>query len=240
MLIQSSAFDFYAASERFPRYLLGPNGASYDVTKTPLNEALGTDKPYWDWLAVKIKPEDIGKGSGVGYSGVPDPKSWSHLKPDADGLIKRPELENFGLGMVGGGKVSGSALPFGECTYAPIHTWLVQLTQTRLSLGQAPHWRYRCGRRRWCWYVVHHSTAVRLANHRTVTGGFILQLLQSFPHFKCIVQDRPEVIAQAKDGFWPSQGAQYLRTRAVTLQSHDFFTPNPIKGAAIYWLRGIM
>lgn len=74
----------------------------------------------------------------------------------------------------------------------------------------------------------------------TNTGGFALQLLQSFPHFKCVIQDRPEVIKDAQEKFWPKHGAKYIQSGNVVLQAHDFFTPNPAKGAAVYWLRGIM
>lgn len=107
--------DVYAASERFPKSLLGPKGASYDVMETAWQEAMGTNKSRWDWLSEKVNPEHI-INNDVGYSGVPDPKRWNYLQPDSEGLIKRPELDNFSLAMVGGGKVSGSSLPFGKQT----------------------------------------------------------------------------------------------------------------------------
>lgn len=97
--------------ERFPKYLLGPKGSSYNVAETALTEALGTEKSYWDWLAERVRPEHISNGT---YSSVPDPGAWGHLKVDGDGLVKRPEMEIFSIGMVGGGKVNGSSLPFGK------------------------------------------------------------------------------------------------------------------------------
>lgn len=140
-----SSINFYAASERLPRYLLGPRGSSYKVTETALTEALGTDKPYWDWLGEKVKPDQINKSGG--HSGVPDP-SLSNLKPDENGLVHRPELEIFRLGMVGGGKVNGSALPFGQYAHALLKA---STDDARLSMEQIAPGFDNCGRRCWRW-----------------------------------------------------------------------------------------
>lgn len=53
---------------------------------------------------------------GIGYPGLPGggPVS-SHEKDD---LVSRPELEVFGLAMLGGGKVFGAAHPYGESASA--------------------------------------------------------------------------------------------------------------------------
>ncbi|KAJ5456732.1 O-methyltransferase [Penicillium desertorum] len=194
--------DVYSASERFPKSLLGPKGASYDVAETALQEALGTPKSRWDWLSERVRPDQI-TNDGVGYSGVADPQNWTHLQPDSDGLIKRPELDNFGLAMVGGGKVSGAALPFD-------YPW------DELPKG---------------------ATVVDVGGG---VGGFDLQLLTSYPHFTCVVQDRAEVIRQAEETFWPQNGQHLVQSGSVTFQTHDFFQPNPVKNADVYWLRAIL
>lgn len=82
------------------------------MAETAFQEAVGTIKPRWDWLAERAPPKKI-TNADIGYPGVPDPKNWI-LRPDSKGLVGRPELENFGLAMVGGGMVSGAAHPFGE------------------------------------------------------------------------------------------------------------------------------
>lgn len=111
-MCHASHLDIYTVSDRLPRYLLGPKGHSYDVCETSFQEALGTAKPRWDWLAERVSPKEI-TNDGIGYPGVPNPNNWLHLSPDADGKIPRPELDTFSLAMVGGGKVSAASHPFG-------------------------------------------------------------------------------------------------------------------------------
>ncbi|GKZ28708.1 hypothetical protein AbraIFM66950_011775 [Aspergillus brasiliensis] len=100
----------YRASEYLPRYLLGSKGASYDVRETALQEAIGIDVPLWEWLAKKV-PLDQVQAKGPGYPSVPD-VSNCNLIPDDDGMVLRPELNNFALAMAGGGKASGAAHAF--------------------------------------------------------------------------------------------------------------------------------
>lgn len=113
MLTVSSNYDLYTASDHLPKYLLSDKGASYDVTETAFQNAIGTTKPRWDWLAEKKSPDQVSPGSGVGYPGIPSAAN-ANLKPDNNGLVTRPELEDFGLAMIGGGKTSGAAHPFGQ------------------------------------------------------------------------------------------------------------------------------
>ena len=60
-----------------------------------------------------MPPEQVSPKNGVGYPGVPSAANVN-ITPDAKGLVTRPELENFGLAMIGGGKTSGAAHPFGQ------------------------------------------------------------------------------------------------------------------------------
>lgn len=80
----------------------------------------------------------------------------------------------------------------------------------------------------------------RPRTNNEIIGGFTYQLVSSYPHFKFTVQDRAEVIQQAKDTFWPEKAPQHLQSGAVTLQTHDFFQANPIKDADVYWYRAIL
>lgn len=72
------------------------------------------------------------------------------------------------------------------------------------------------------------------------TGGFILQLLPVYPNLRYVVQDRPEVIKQAKEEIWPQEAPSAVKEGRVTFMEHDFFEPNPVKGADVYWLRGVL
>lgn len=199
--VQLFNFDIYTASDHLPKYLLSKKGASYDVTETAFQCAVGTTKPRWDWLAERIPPKQVSPETGVGYPGVPSAANVK-VKPDNFGLVTRPELENFGLAMIGGGKTSGAAHPFD-------FPWG--------DLGEA--------------LVVDVGGGV---------GGFVLQLLPIYSKLRYIVQDREEVIKQAKEEVWPREAPDAVRDGRVSFIVADFFEVNPVTGADIYWLRGIL
>lgn len=83
-----------------------------------------------------------------------------------------------------------------------------------------------------------HALAIVECLH--VIGGFVLQLIPAYPKLKFVVQDRAEVLKQAQEEIWPTQAPDALIDGRVTFMVHDFFEPNPVKGADVYWLRGIM
>jgi hypothetical protein len=95
-----------------PRYLLGPKGASYRVDETAFHNAMGTNKPLWEWMNER-HPSDKVTSDGPGYPGVPDISNCDVVL-DQQGLLGRPELANFALAMVGGGVTSGTAHAFGK------------------------------------------------------------------------------------------------------------------------------
>lgn len=106
-----SNLDLYTASDHLPKYLLGKKGASYKVDETPFQEAVGTTKPRWEWLEEKIPADQLALG-GTGYPGIPDATEVIN-GAQKGGLVTRPEHEVFGLAMLGGGMVFGSAHPYG-------------------------------------------------------------------------------------------------------------------------------
>jgi hypothetical protein len=106
-----SNLDLYTASDYLPKSLLGSKGASYKVEETAFQDAVGTEKPRWEWLEERIPAGQLA-GSGTGYPGIPDVKALLS-ESENDKLIARPELEVFGLAMLGGGLVFGSAHPYG-------------------------------------------------------------------------------------------------------------------------------
>ena len=54
------------------------------------------------------------------------------------------------------------------------------------------------------------------------------------------MQDLPELVEQGTKEIWPREAPKALAEGRVTLMPHDFFKPNPVKEADIYWLRGVM
>ena len=58
--------------------------------------------------------------------------------------------------------------------------------------------------------------------------------IQAFPNLKCIVQERPEVVAE-----FASSAPAELGNR-FSFAEHDFFTQQSVKGADVYLLRWIL
>lgn len=113
--VQLFGLHIYAASEHLPRYLLGAKGASYKVNETAFHDAMATDKPLWEWMTERHPPDQV-VSNGPGYPGVPDLSNWDRTVDD-DGCMGRPELDNFALAMVAGGKTSGAAHAFGKSSH---------------------------------------------------------------------------------------------------------------------------
>ncbi|KAL8717981.1 MAG: hypothetical protein Q9225_004840 [Loekoesia sp. 1 TL-2023] len=104
-------FDLYTASDHLPRTLLDPKmGQSYNVDSTAIQSAVGTTKPRWEWLEERIPAHELLNPTGQGYPGAFGPDIQVALESkDTEGLVKRPELATFGLAMLGGGRVTGTA-----------------------------------------------------------------------------------------------------------------------------------
>ncbi|EIM79956.1 S-adenosyl-L-methionine-dependent methyltransferase [Stereum hirsutum FP-91666 SS1] len=66
-------------------------------------------------------------------------------------------------------------------------------------------------------------------------GAVPLALAKSYPSLKIVVQDRDTVTAQA-NGELP----EAVRSGRVKLQGHDFYTPQPVKGASVFLLKQIL
>jgi hypothetical protein len=65
-------------------------------------------------------------------------------------------------------------------------------------------------------------------------------LSKIYPDLKFIVQDRAPALEQAQREIWPRENPEALNTGRVRFLEHDFFNPNPIVGADVYWLRYIL
>jgi hypothetical protein len=109
---------------------VGPKGASYKVNETAFHNAMGTDKPLWEWMTQRLPSNQV-TSDGPGYPGVPE---LARCEPtiDQQGLVGRPELSNFALAMVGGGRASGAAHAFG---IIPLGTNVSEKYNLRLLIG---------------------------------------------------------------------------------------------------------
>jgi O-methyltransferase domain len=64
--------------------------------------------------------------------------------------------------------------------------------------------------------------------------GFVcVALAEKFPNLKFVVQDLPKTVADA-----PSKIPADLHSR-IEFQAHDFYTPQPVKDADVYFFRWI-
>jgi len=70
-------------------------------------------------------------------------------------------------------------------------------------------------------------------------GTQTLLITKTHPHLKMVVQDQAELKDQAEE-FWATKDPQAIPSGRVEWQAVDFFKPQPIKGAAVYFLRGVV
>lgn len=61
-----------------------------------------------------------------------------------------------------------------------------------------------------------------------------------YPNLNFVVEDRAPVLQQGESEVWPRENPSALTEGRVKFVQHDFFKDNPIKDAAVYWLRYIM
>ncbi|KAF5387187.1 hypothetical protein D9615_001587 [Tricholomella constricta] len=70
-------------------------------------------------------------------------------------------------------------------------------------------------------------------------GSCVLHLFKEYPNLHYVVQDLPKQITAAAE-FWQENAPEAVPSGKVTLQAHNFFTPQPVKGAAVYFLRVVI
>ncbi|KAG6888544.1 hypothetical protein C0995_007556 [Termitomyces sp. Mi166 len=70
-------------------------------------------------------------------------------------------------------------------------------------------------------------------------GSCTLHLYKAFPKINYVVQDLEKQIVAAAS-FWQENAPEAVLSGKVILRAHDFFTPQPVKGAAVYFLRMVI
>ncbi|KZV76669.1 S-adenosyl-L-methionine-dependent methyltransferase [Peniophora sp. CONT] len=71
-------------------------------------------------------------------------------------------------------------------------------------------------------------------------GSQSLILARNFPHLCLVIQERDVVIPDAEK-YWVEEGmADVVESGRAKLQVHDFFTPQPVKDAAVFYVRGVL
>ncbi|KAI1466076.1 putative O-methyltransferase [Daldinia caldariorum] len=70
-------------------------------------------------------------------------------------------------------------------------------------------------------------------------GSFDLQLARLYPELRFVVQDQPTVVEQGVS-IWQKEFPEALESGRARLMAHDFFKPNPVKEADVYWMRHVL
>jgi hypothetical protein len=65
-------------------------------------------------------------------------------------------------------------------------------------------------------------------------GYFCVALARKYPHLRFVVQDMPKTINQATANAVPEFSDR------ITFQAHDFYTPQPVKDADVFFFRWIV
>ncbi|GAA6008220.1 hypothetical protein JCM10207_000043 [Rhodosporidiobolus poonsookiae] len=71
-------------------------------------------------------------------------------------------------------------------------------------------------------------------------GAVSLQLAKAVPSLKLVLQDRKEVVEGPGRALWEKEFPDKLSSGSVQLVAHNFFEPQPVKGADLYFLRCII
>lgn len=130
----------------------------------------------------------------------------------------RPELPLFAKAMVAVGKVTSTVHIFD-------YPWESLGDQTVVDVGGG------FGKND----LIHHI----LKFPADQIGGFATLLAQHYPKLRIVVQDRAEVVAKGVDHL-QQQDAKLAEEGRIEFIAHDFFAEQPVKGAAVYWLRYIL
>ncbi|KAI1104725.1 putative O-methyltransferase [Jackrogersella minutella] len=70
-------------------------------------------------------------------------------------------------------------------------------------------------------------------------GSFDLQLARLYPELRFVVQDQAVATEQGV-AMWQKEFPEALESGRARFVTHDFFTPNPIKAADVYWMRHVL
>ncbi|KAL0059267.1 hypothetical protein AAF712_013991 [Marasmius tenuissimus] len=70
-------------------------------------------------------------------------------------------------------------------------------------------------------------------------GSVTHNIIKSYPDLKFVVQDLPGVVEDGKK-WWSSNMPEAISSGQITLQAHDFFTPQPQKNATVFMIKQIL
>jgi len=70
-------------------------------------------------------------------------------------------------------------------------------------------------------------------------GHVSLTIAKKYPHLRVVMQDLARSIELSK-GYWKDNFPEHISKQMLKFQVHDFFSPQPIKDAAVFLLRYVL
>lgn len=144
---------------------------------------------------------------------------WLNTNVQQDGGIvgPRPELDYFAKAMTGIGRVSSTAMIYD-------YPWDTLGSGTVVDVGGG---------------VGKHSTISKVKPLLITTGTHSMNIARTYPNLNFIIQDRPEVIEKGL-ALWTRELPEYVQNGKVQLAPGDFFQPQSVTGARVYFLHTIL
>jgi hypothetical protein len=72
-----------------------------------------------------------------------------------------------------------------------------------------------------------------------IGGHVVKDLAELFPSYTFVIQDLQKVV-EAAQAAWKKDGARTDKLTNVSFQTHNFFDPQPVKGADVYYMRHVI
>ncbi|KAK9772277.1 putative O-methyltransferase domain-containing protein [Seiridium cardinale] len=224
----------YTASDHLPAVLsYAQSRRSYDPQKIAFQQAVGAELSIFDWMNKEVPSGNTDWRAGtMSQSLVTQPPPLS-----ADGLndaaivkmVPRPEKKLFHQAMAGLDRGSGHF-------YLHDYPWRELGGGTVVDVGGGIGKFPSIGL---CYSINFTSSKIDLHTYQTFRiCSFCMELHERYPDLRLVIQDRTPVIQQAIST-WEAKFPKALSEGKLELMPHDFFKPNPILHAAVYWLRYI-
>ncbi|KAK6193174.1 hypothetical protein LQW54_012727 [Pestalotiopsis sp. IQ-011] len=203
----------YAASDYLPSVLKGHDldGGPRDE-RTAFQRAVDTDLTLFDWMNQEVPEEDADRR----------PKTVAKARRLQQSSTDGPTVTTDDEKIIPSGRAKMVSRP--EKT-------LFHQAMAGLDRGQRHFYVHE-----YPWRDLGAGTVVDVGGG---IGFFCMQLHAAHPALQLVVQDREPVIEQAASA-WAFKHPDALASGQVQLSAHDFFAPNPVRGAEVYWLRYIL
>ncbi|KAK6950929.1 hypothetical protein Daesc_007457 [Daldinia eschscholtzii] len=215
----------YAATSALPEALKDPiRGPSHDPELAAWTLAVGTELPFFTWMNEKV-PRSRAALEKASPGAARGPYQKVEVSPDEE-LVPKDDAQIYNLYLAGNSKSLGSATLY-DFPWKDLGNGLV--VDVGGGVGKLPlKVELLC-------IISRHVESVNTA----YLGSFDLQLARLYPELRFVVQDQSTVVEQGIS-IWQKEFPEALESGRAQLMAHDFFKPNPVKEADVYWMRHVL